>query len=84
MNNYEEIKCIGNGSFGQVYLVKSKQDGQKYAVKTINIVDIKEKDRKNMENEVNRPPNTQILMKIGRITSTAGTSQHRRIQRLIH
>lgn len=56
MNNYEEIKCIGNGSFGQVYLVKSKQDGQKYAVKTINIVDIKEKDRKNMENEVNHPP----------------------------
>jgi serine/threonine protein kinase len=53
MNNYEELKCIGNGSFGQVYLVKSKQDGLKYAIKSINIVDIKEKDRKNMENEVN-------------------------------
>lgn len=52
MNNYEELKCIGNGSFGQVYLVKSKSDGQKYALKTIRMVDIKEKDRKNIENEV--------------------------------
>lgn len=52
MNNYEELKCIGNGSFGQVYLVKSKQDKQKYAIKSIRIVDIEEKHRKNMENEV--------------------------------
>ena len=55
MNNYEELKCIGNGSFGQVYLVKSKLDGQKYALKTIRMVDIKEKDRKNIENEVSEP-----------------------------
>ena len=54
MKNYEKVKCIGNGSFGQVFLVKDKQTNQEYVIKKINLRDISEKDRKNIENEVNK------------------------------
>lgn len=28
MENYEKLKKIGNGNFGQIWLVKRKTDGQ--------------------------------------------------------
>lgn len=54
MKNYENLKCIGNGSFGQVFLVKDKSTSKEYVIKKINTRDISEKDQKNIENEVNR------------------------------
>lgn len=35
-DNYDIIRPIGNGSFGRVYLAKSKLDQNEYAVKSIN------------------------------------------------
>jgi len=35
MDNFTIIKVIGRGSFGKVYLVKKKDDGKIYAVKTL-------------------------------------------------
>lgn len=52
MKNYEKIKCIGNGSFGQVFLVKDKIKNKDSVIKKINLRDISEKDKKNIENEV--------------------------------
>lgn len=33
MENYRELRCIGKGSFGEVWLVKDKRDKRKYVVK---------------------------------------------------
>lgn len=38
--DYEFIKVIGTGSFGKVYLVKSKDDDQYYAMKMLNKLNI--------------------------------------------
>ena len=35
MDDFHIIKVIGRGSFGKVYLVKKKDDGKVYAVKTL-------------------------------------------------
>jgi serine/threonine protein kinase len=45
--DYEFIKVIGTGSFGKVYLVKSRADDQHYAMKMLNksnITDKKQRD----------------------------------------
>ena len=52
MENYEFIKNIGQGMYGQVFLVRHKIENKNYAIKRINFKDIKEKDRQNIENEV--------------------------------
>jgi serine/threonine protein kinase len=52
MDDYEVIKSIGNGMFGQVFLVKHKIEGKYYAMKKINFRDLSDKDRVNLENEV--------------------------------
>lgn len=52
MDIYENIKNIGNGMFGQVYLAKHKIEQKFYAIKRINFKDISTKDRENIENEV--------------------------------
>ena len=33
--DFQELKVIGRGSFGKVYLVKKKSDGQIYAMKVL-------------------------------------------------
>jgi serine/threonine protein kinase len=34
---YDEIKCLGRGTFGEAYLVARKSDGAKFVMKKINI-----------------------------------------------
>ena len=36
LNDFEKIKTIGSGSFGNVYLVKNKNNNQYFAMKTLN------------------------------------------------
>lgn len=50
MNDFEIVKQIGKGSFGVVYKVKRKKDGEIYAMKCINISQM---DRKSIENTLN-------------------------------
>jgi serine/threonine protein kinase len=52
MDDYEFIKNIGSGMFGQVFLVKHKVEDKHYAMKKINFRDLSDKDRENLENEV--------------------------------
>jgi len=35
MDHFEIIKVIGRGSFGKVYLVRKKDDGKVFAMKTL-------------------------------------------------
>lgn len=52
MHNYKEIKCIGNGSFGQVFMVEHITEKKNYVIKKIKTAHISEKDKDNIENEV--------------------------------
>eukprot|EP00276_Gloeochaete_wittrockiana_P001863 CAMPEP_0184672754 /NCGR_PEP_ID=MMETSP0308-20130426/86289_1 /TAXON_ID=38269 /ORGANISM="Gloeochaete witrockiana, Strain SAG 46.84" /LENGTH=761 /DNA_ID=CAMNT_0027120141 /DNA_START=221 /DNA_END=2503 /DNA_ORIENTATION=+ len=52
MQNYEVSKCIGKGSFGSVYLAKSRADGQSYVVKKIALQDMPPEDRESALGEV--------------------------------
>jgi serine/threonine protein kinase len=52
MENYEQGPAIGNGSFGQVYIIKNKSEDKDYVIKKIKTRDITPKDRENIENEV--------------------------------
>jgi non-specific serine/threonine protein kinase/NIMA (never in mitosis gene a)-related kinase len=52
MENYEYIKSIGQGMYGQVFLARNKLENKNYAIKRINFQDIAEKDKNNIENEV--------------------------------
>jgi serine/threonine protein kinase len=35
MDHFEIVKVIGRGSFGKVYLVRKKDDGKVFAMKTL-------------------------------------------------
>lgn len=37
MDKYENVKQIGEGSFGKAILVNSKEDGRQYVIKEIGI-----------------------------------------------
>ena len=52
LQKYENIRSLGKGAAGQVNLVRNKLDGQQYALKTINLTYLNEKDKKSSENEV--------------------------------
>ncbi|XP_072294192.1 serine/threonine-protein kinase Nek1 [Eucyclogobius newberryi] len=52
MDKYEEIKKIGEGSFGKAVLVKSKEDGHQYVIKEINISGMSSKERQESRKEV--------------------------------
>ena len=53
INDYQLIKSLGNGSFGQVYLTKKINDNRMYATKILDIQKMKEKDMsKYMANEI--------------------------------
>ena len=52
MRAYSHVESIGSGSFGRVYLVRHKQEGGLYVLKRIKIAGLGEKDRGNIENEV--------------------------------
>lgn len=74
MINYDKVKCIGNGSFGQVFLVKDRQTSKEYVIKKINLRDISEKDRKNIENEVKKFKVKEP--KLGKFNETDETCKH--------
>jgi serine/threonine protein kinase len=43
---------LGKGAAGSVNLVRNKLDGKEYALKTINLTYLNEKDKKSAENEI--------------------------------
>ncbi|NXU12950.1 NEK1 kinase, partial [Pardalotus punctatus] len=52
MDKYIKIRKIGEGSFGKAILVKSKEDGQQYVIKEINISKMSNKEREESRREV--------------------------------
>uniref|UniRef100_A0AAV2KYB5 non-specific serine/threonine protein kinase n=1 Tax=Knipowitschia caucasica TaxID=637954 RepID=A0AAV2KYB5_KNICA len=52
MDKYEQVKKIGEGSFGKAILVKSKEDGHQYVIKEINISGMSSKERQESRKEV--------------------------------
>ena len=52
LNDFEQVKEIGSGSFGTVLMVKRKTDGQVYAMKRVKVAKMSIKDRENALNEV--------------------------------
>ena len=53
IENYEIIKEIGKGSFSTVYLVKKIDTQKEYALKKVNILKMKDKERQNSFKEIN-------------------------------
>ena len=51
--NYELFEIIGKGMYGKVYKALNKKENKYYAIKCLNIKDITEKERHNIETEVN-------------------------------
>ena len=49
---YENIRPLGKGAAGSVNLVRNKFDGKEYALKSIQLLYLSEKDKKSSENEV--------------------------------
>ena len=52
LNNFELIKVIGKGAFGQVCLVKRNKDGNKYAMKRVKILKSSEPEIEGELNEI--------------------------------
>lgn len=52
LSDFEEIKPLGKGAFGQVVLVKRKSDNILYAMKKVKIGSMNSKDKENALNEV--------------------------------
>ena len=52
MNDFKIEKVLGKGSFGSVYLVTRKEDGQIYALKSVIMEKLNKKEQENSVNEV--------------------------------
>eukprot|EP00761_Pharyngomonas_kirbyi_P009801 gb/GECH01009819.1/.p1 GENE.gb/GECH01009819.1/~~gb/GECH01009819.1/.p1 ORF type:complete len:114 (+),score=17.48 gb/GECH01009819.1/:1-342(+) len=52
MDRYEKIKVVGKGTFGSAVLVRSKEDGNKYIIKQINLATMPKSEREEAMNEV--------------------------------
>ncbi len=52
MDKYEEGQLIGKGSFGSVFLLRRKNDGQQFVVKKVWLQGISEKEKSALEVEV--------------------------------
>ncbi len=52
MQNYKEIKKIGQGAMGSAHLVKRKSDGKKLVAKVINVDGLETKERAEAMQEV--------------------------------
>ena len=50
---YEFIEIIGQGMYGKVYKAINKIENKYYAIKSLNFKDISQKERQNIETEVN-------------------------------
>lgn len=52
MENYVFGECIGKGNYGEVFLSTNKFDSKQYVIKRLKTVDIRPKEKENIENEV--------------------------------
>ena len=52
-DNYEYKEIIGKGMYAKVYKALNKEENKYYAIKCLNFKDITEKERLNIESEVN-------------------------------
>ena len=52
MNDFKIEKVLGKGSFGSVYLVRRKEDGKIYALKSVILEKLNKKEQQNSVNEV--------------------------------
>ena len=55
MENYQEIKKLGSGSFGVALLVKRKSDGKLLVSKRMRLCGMEQKERDDAMNEVRLP-----------------------------
>ena len=74
LEDYEQIKKVGSGSFGAAHLVRSKKSRQLYVMKVVKLGQMKPKDRDAMRLEVSRrhfwqplhlcppPPHTRVCI----------------------
>lgn len=53
IDNYEDIECIGEGAFGQVFKVKRIEDGKVFARKEVDFKSKSPRDRRMLVSEVN-------------------------------
>ena len=52
MQNYDVIKKVGSGSFGNAFLVRNKKDKIQYVLKQVNIKKMSKKDVELVKQEV--------------------------------
>ena len=52
MDNYIKLRLIGSGSFGTVWLIRSKSNQRNYVLKEIPLCTVQEKEREFVLNEV--------------------------------
>ena len=49
---YDFIEIIGQGMYGKVYKALNKYEKKYYAIKTLNIQNVSQKERLNIETEI--------------------------------
>ena len=52
IGRFEKLHELGTGAAGIVHLIKNKTNGEKFALKTMNLKTLSEKDKKSAESEV--------------------------------
>jgi NIMA (never in mitosis gene a)-related kinase len=60
LSNFETIKELGAGSFGSVRLARKRDDGQVWAIKTVSLCRLSQKEKDNALNEVRLLASIQI------------------------
>ena len=60
LSDFENVKDLGSGSFGSVKLVRKKDDNQIFAMKTVSLGRLSQKEKDNALNEVRLLASIQI------------------------
>lgn len=60
LSDFETVKDLGSGSFGSVKLVRKKDDSQIFAMKTVSLGRLTQKEKDNALNEVRLLASIQI------------------------